>query len=147
MIQYIKNLFRKNNSTVVESTNTVPVIKETYDNTHVIKEVYDDFGQIELDHNIDKNYAYYLNELKKGATHYRIIEDNKKNYVRDLDDMEDYYCYLTIEIFYKNKTKAKRYSVMGDCTHATMQWNNIPSNATKENIDSFVKSLDYTYNA
>lgn len=105
----------------------------------IIQEVYDDFGQIMLDHNAEKNYAYYLNELQKGATQYRIIEDHKKNFTYDLDDMEDAYCYLSIEIFYKDTNKIiKRYSVMGYCRHADMIWHKIPTAASKEEINDFV---------
>ena len=131
MIQILKRLFGSQ-----QAQDTVTTSKKIGQ-----KEVLDVFGQIPLDHNKEKNYNHYLRELDWGATHYRIIEDRQKNFMYDLDDMEDHYCYLTIEIHYKDKSTSKRFSTMGECTKATGTWKKIPQDLTAEQINDFIINL------
>lgn len=132
MIQILKRLFGSKKQEVVELTKKQQTKEYPTDQ----------FGQIVLDHNKEKNYEHYLFEIEKGATHYRVIEDRKKNFVYDCDDMEDHYCHLTIEIRYKDKLDLKRYSLMGECTKTSMTWNKIPRDLTPEQINDFIIDLN-----
>ena len=101
---------------------------------------------IQLGHDKDKLYEYYQNELKHGATHYRISEDRERNAKYDMDDLEDSFCYLKIEIFYDNKKKYHRYSVLGEVCHCTYDWKKINPDVTKDQLYKFIVDLGISKN-